>query len=80
MAEHQCNCGHEHSAQPKSKYEEALAKYNCNINDAGKGNSTQKNSYMSCIINQLGYGVYTNCLYNQNSSGAVIYECYQQTF
>ena len=33
MAEHHCNCGHEHSAQPKSKYEEALAKYNCNLSD-----------------------------------------------
>ena len=33
MAEHHCNCGHEHNAQPKSKYEEALAKYNCNLND-----------------------------------------------
>lgn len=51
---------------------------NCNINDAGKGNSTQKNSYMSCIINQLGYGVYTNCLYNQSYSN-VIYECYQDS-
>ncbi len=35
MAEHQCNCGHEHhhDAVPKSKYEEALAKYNCDLND-----------------------------------------------
>ena len=33
MAEHQCSCGHEHSAQPKSKYEQALAKYNCNLSD-----------------------------------------------
>ena len=33
MAEHHCNCGHEHNAQPKSKYEEALAKYNCNLSD-----------------------------------------------
>ena len=33
MAEHHCNCGHEHNAQPKSKYEEALAKYKCNLND-----------------------------------------------
>ena len=55
---------------------------NCNINDAGKnyGTTNINNSYMSCIINQLGYGVYTNCLYNQTYSGAVIYECYQQTF
>ena len=35
MAEHQCNCGHEHhhDAVQKSKYEEALAKYNCDLND-----------------------------------------------
>ncbi len=33
MTEHHCDCGHEHSALPKSKYEEALAKYNCNLND-----------------------------------------------
>ncbi len=33
MAEHQCNCGHEHNAHPINKYEEALAKYNCNISD-----------------------------------------------
>jgi deoxyribose-phosphate aldolase len=35
MAEHHCNCGHEHhhDAHPKSKYEEALAKYNCELND-----------------------------------------------
>lgn len=33
MAEHHCNCGHEHNAQPRSKYEEALAKYNCNLSD-----------------------------------------------
>ena len=35
MAEHQCNCGHEHhhDAVQKSKYEEALAKYNCELND-----------------------------------------------
>lgn len=33
MAEHSCNCGHEHNAQPKSKYEEALAMYNCNLSD-----------------------------------------------
>ncbi len=35
MAEHQCNCGHEHhhDAVTKSKYEEALAKYNCDLND-----------------------------------------------
>lgn len=28
-----CNCGHEHNAHPINKYEEALAKYNCNISD-----------------------------------------------
>ena len=33
MGEHHCNCGHEHDAQPKSKYEEALAKYNCKLSD-----------------------------------------------
>ena len=32
MAENHCNCGHHHDA-PKSKYEEALAKYNCDLND-----------------------------------------------
>ena len=52
---------------------------NCNINNAGKSYNTTNNSYMSCIINQLGYGVYTNCLYNQTYSNAVIYECYQSS-
>ncbi len=33
MGEQHCNCGHEHDAQPKSKYEEALAKYNCKLSD-----------------------------------------------
>ena len=34
MTEHSCNCGHEHQhAHLKSKYEEALAKYNCEISD-----------------------------------------------
>lgn len=34
MAKH-CNCGneHQHDAAAKSKYEEALAKYNCKLND-----------------------------------------------
>jgi deoxyribose-phosphate aldolase len=36
MAENHCNCGHEHHhehAHPKSKYEEALALYNCDLSD-----------------------------------------------
>ena len=35
MAEKHCNCGHEHhhDAAAKSKYEEALAKYNCDLSD-----------------------------------------------
>ena len=53
---------------------------NCNINNAGKNYNTTNNSYMSCIINQLGQGVYTNCLYNQTYSSAVIYECYQSEY
>ena len=54
---------------------------NCNINNAGKSYTTTNNSYMSCIINQFGYGVYTNCLYNQttSSNNTVIYECYQNS-
>lgn len=37
MEEKHCNCGHEHHhehTKQKSKYEEALAKYNCELNDA----------------------------------------------
>lgn len=28
-----CTCGHDHHEQPKSKIEQALSKYNCNISD-----------------------------------------------
>ena len=50
---------------------------NCNINNIVNSSGTKFNSFMSCIINELGYGVYTNCLYHQTNSSAVIYECYQ---
>ena len=35
---------------------------------------------MSCIINSLGRGVYTNCLYSIPSTASVIHDCYQNDF
>lgn len=68
------------SSVPQDGYGEGSVTFlNCNINNVSNS-STTNNSFMSCIINSLGRGVYTNCLYNQTYSGAVIYECYQQTF
>ena len=52
---------------------------NCNINNIPTTSTAAQNSYMSCIINSLGRGVYTNCLYYQTYSNAVIYECYQDS-
>ena len=46
---------------------------NCNINDAYQ--SYGNNNFFNCIINQLGGGVYQNCLYKEG--GGVKYECYQ---
>ena len=69
------------SSVPQDGYGEGSVTFlNCNINKVSNSNSIKNNSFVSCIINQLGYGVYTNCLYNQTYSNAVIYECYQQTF
>ena len=69
------------SSVPQDGYGEGSVTFlNCNINNVGNSNSTKNNSFMSCIINQLGGGVYTNCLYYLTNADAVIYNCYQQTF
>lgn len=48
---------------------------NCNINSATSSN--QNNTFVNCIINSLGGGVYQNCLYKESYYGGVLYECYQ---
>lgn len=48
---------------------------NCNINST-TGSSPQ-NTYVNCIINSLGQGVYQNCLYKEDYYENVVYECYQ---
>lgn len=69
------------SSVPQDGYGEGSVTFlNCNINYANNGTYTKNNSYMSCIINELGYGVYTNCLYSKTNSSAVIYECYQYEY
>lgn len=51
---------------------------NCNI-EKGDG---RNNNYLNCIINELGYGVYTHCLYIVNpgyGAATVIDNCYQNS-
>lgn len=49
---------------------------NCNIQDSGRGLSVKNNVFLNCIIELVSSSVYTNCLYKDAYSGAVIYNSY----
>lgn len=49
---------------------------NCNIQDSGRNYSVKNNVFLNCIIELVANSVYTNCLYKDAYSGAVIYNSY----
>jgi len=62
--------------QGEGSDEGAVTILNCNIDNAH--NSEGKNTFVNCIFNQIGGGVYQNCLYIADyHTGGVKYECYQ---
>lgn len=52
---------------------------NCNIKDTGAYTNGKNNNFVNCIIDDIGSGVLSNCLYRANNNG-IIHNCYKENF